>query len=64
MTARGTTNMTKAVAKCPVNNKTIDNSAAYINSWLKKFKDDSKMVILAAAQAQKASDFILCNNVD
>jgi antirestriction protein ArdC len=44
---------------CQIENKTIDNSAAYIKSWLKKLKDDSKMVIMAAAQAQKASDFIL-----
>lgn len=39
--------------------KTIDNSAAYIKSWLRKLQDDPKMVILAAAQAQKATDFIL-----
>jgi len=44
---------------CQIDNKTIDNSAAYIKSWLKKLKDDPKMVILAAAQAQKAADFIL-----
>jgi len=44
---------------CRIDNKTIDNSAAYIKSWLKKLKDDPKMVILAAAQAQKAADFIL-----
>jgi len=44
---------------CQIDNKTIDNSAAYIKSWLKKLKDDPKMVILAAAQAQRAVDFIL-----
>jgi len=44
---------------CQIDNKTIDNSAAYIKSWLKQLKDDPKMVILAAAQAQKAADFIL-----
>lgn len=38
---------------------TIDNSVAYIQSWLKKLKDDPKMVVLAAAQAQKAADYIL-----
>ena len=47
---------------CQIDNKTIDNSAAYIKSWLKKLKDDPKMVILAAAQAQKATDFILCHH--
>lgn len=44
---------------CGIENKTIDNSAAYIKSWLRKLKDDVKMVVLAAAAAQKASDYIL-----
>ena len=39
--------------------RTLDNSASYIQSWLNKLKDDSKLVVHAAAQAQKASDFIL-----
>lgn len=39
--------------------ETIENSAAYIQNWLKKLKNDCRMVIKAAAQAQKASDFIL-----
>jgi len=43
---------------CQIENKTIDNSAAYIKSWLKRLKDDAKLVIMAAAQAQKAADFI------
>ncbi|MCK6208453.1 zincin-like metallopeptidase domain-containing protein [Bacillus infantis] len=38
---------------------TIENSASYINSWLRSLKDDSRLVVQAAAQAQKASDFIL-----
>jgi antirestriction protein ArdC len=44
---------------CQIENTTIDNSAAYIKSWLKKLKDDPKMVVLAGAQAQRASDYIL-----
>jgi antirestriction protein ArdC len=39
--------------------RTIDNSAAYVASWLARLKDDSKLVVQAAAQAQKAADFIL-----
>jgi len=39
--------------------RTIDNSAAYISSWLQKLKDDAKLVVQAAAQAQKSSDWIL-----
>ena len=42
--------------------RTVDNSASYINSWLGKLKDDRKLVVQAAAQAQKACDFILGKN--
>lgn len=38
---------------------TIENSASYIQSWLRKLKDDRKFVVLAAARAQRASDYIL-----
>jgi antirestriction protein ArdC len=37
----------------------IDNEAAYIQGWLKKLRDDRKLVIHAAAQAQMAADYIL-----
>jgi len=39
--------------------RTIDNSAAYVSEWLKRLKDDRKLVVLASAQAQRAADFIL-----
>ena len=42
-----------------IENSTINNSAAYIQGWLKALKDDKKLVIMAAAQAQKAADYIL-----
>jgi antirestriction protein ArdC len=35
-----------------------DNSASYIQSWLKALKNDPKLVVLAGAQAQKAADHI------
>lgn len=38
---------------------TFDNSVAYIQSWVKKFKDHPRMVVQAAGAAQKAADFIL-----
>jgi antirestriction protein ArdC len=38
---------------------TVDNSAGYIASWLERLKNDPKLVVQAAAQAQKAADFIL-----
>ena len=37
----------------------IDRSSAYIAGWLKALKNDRKLVVTAAAQAQKATDFIL-----
>ena len=40
-------------------NETVDNSAAYIQSWLTRLKNDTRLIILAAAQAQKAADYIL-----
>jgi antirestriction protein ArdC len=42
-----------------IENKTIDNSASYIQSWLKVLRGDSKLVISAASAAQRAADLIL-----
>jgi antirestriction protein ArdC len=42
-----------------IEKKTIDNSAAYVRNWSKKFKDNEKMVVEAAQKAQKAADYIL-----
>jgi antirestriction protein ArdC len=39
--------------------RTLENSAAYVQGWLSRLKDDSRLVVQAAAQAQKAADFIL-----
>ena len=39
--------------------RTLNNSAAYVQSWLQRLKDDARLVVQAAAQAQKAADFIL-----
>jgi antirestriction protein ArdC len=39
--------------------KTIENSAAYLGGWLKALKNDKTLLIHAAAQAQKAADYIL-----
>jgi antirestriction protein ArdC len=44
---------------CGIENVTIENSAAYIQGWLKALKNDKTLLIHAAAQAQKAADFIL-----
>jgi len=44
---------------CGVENITLDNSAAYLQSWIKALRGDKKLAIIAAAQAQKAADYIL-----
>lgn len=41
------------------NEKTIENSAAYIGSWLQRIREDKKLLVSAASQAQKAVDYIL-----
>lgn len=38
---------------------TFENSAAYIKNWLSKLRDDPRLVVNAAAQAQHAADYIL-----
>ena len=42
-----------------IENATIENSAAYIKGWLRALEDDSRLVVLAASQAQKAAEYIL-----
>ena len=39
--------------------RTIDNSAAYLQGWLEQLRNDKTLIVQAAAQAQKAADFIL-----
>jgi len=36
----------------------VENSASYIAGWLKSLRDDRKLVVVAAAQAQRAVDYI------
>lgn len=38
---------------------TLDNSASYIKSWLAALRNDNRLLITAAGQAQKAADYIL-----
>jgi antirestriction protein ArdC len=40
-------------------NRTFNNSAAYIQSWVKVLKSDPKMIFKAASKAQKAFDYIV-----
>lgn len=42
--------------------RTIDNSAAYLQGWLQQLHSDKTLIVQAAAHAQKATDFILGNH--
>jgi antirestriction protein ArdC len=48
---------------CAIDTATLDNTAAYIDSWLGVLRGDSRLVVHAAAQAQKAADWILGRTV-
>jgi antirestriction protein ArdC len=39
--------------------KTIQNSAAYVQGWIQLLQNDKSLLVKAAAQAQKAADYIL-----
>jgi len=41
-----------------IERKTLVNSAAYLKSWIDVLKSDSRMVVSAASQAQRAADYI------
>jgi antirestriction protein ArdC len=46
-------------AEAGISNAVLPNQAAYVAGWLKKLRDDRKLLIHAAAQAQRAADYIL-----
>ena len=44
-----------------VEQKTLENSAAYLKTWIARLKSDSRLLVSAASQAQRAADFIQGN---
>ncbi|GAB2683614.1 zincin-like metallopeptidase domain-containing protein [Mucilaginibacter koreensis] len=42
-----------------VQKQTIQNSAAYLQGWLKALKNDKTLILKAAGQAQKAADYMM-----
>src|SRR6202162_775248 len=46
-------------AEAGISPAVLENQAAYIAGWLKKLRDDRKLVVHAAAQAQHAADYVL-----
>jgi len=43
---------------CGIANITLENSAAYLQSWMEVLRHDPTMLVQAAGQAQKAADYI------
>ncbi len=41
-----------------IEQETLENSAAYLKTWIARLKSDSRLLVSAASQAQKAADFI------
>ena len=46
-------------AEAGISNAVIQNQAAYVSGWLKRLRDDRKLIVYAAAQAQRSADYIL-----
>jgi antirestriction protein ArdC len=40
----------------------LDNSASYLQSWISRLRGDSRLIVSAASQAQKAADYILAKS--
>jgi antirestriction protein ArdC len=41
-----------------IEQRILENSAAYLKTWIARLKSDSRLLLSAASQAQKAADFI------
>lgn len=42
-----------------IQSRTLKNSASYLQSWINRLRSDSRLIVSAASQAQKAADYIL-----
>jgi antirestriction protein ArdC len=42
-----------------IESRTLENSAAYLKTWIERLKSDSRLIVTAASAAQKAVDCIL-----
>jgi antirestriction protein ArdC len=46
-------------AEAGISQATFQNSVSYLGHWLKRLKSDTKLVVMAAAEASKAAERIL-----
>jgi antirestriction protein ArdC len=42
-----------------IENRTLENSTAYLKTWIERLRSDSRLIVSAASAAQKAADYIL-----
>lgn len=42
-----------------IDNSTIENAVAYIEAWLRRLRKDPRLIVVAAAAAQKACEYVL-----
>ena len=42
-----------------IESHTLENSAAYLQTWINRLRSDSRLIVSAASQSQKAADYIL-----
>ena len=49
-------------AEAGISNAVVENQAAYLAGWLKRLRAERRLLIHAAAQAQRAADYILGRN--
>lgn len=45
-------------------NPVIENSVSYLDGWIKALKEDSRLLIQAGAQAQKAVEYIIASDIE
>jgi len=46
-------------AEAGISPAVVENQAAYLQGWLAKLRSDKRLVVIAAAKAQRAADYIL-----
>ncbi len=51
-------------AEAGISPSVLENQAAYIQGWLARLRSDKRLVVSAAAYAQKAADYILNRDCD
>ncbi len=42
-----------------IESQTLFNSASHLQTWIERLRSESRLIVSAASQAQKAADYIL-----